>query len=147
MQTETKKTVEELLKPRYIIENEWFDCPYLKGTILTRMKDSYEFSAADEHHPFSEEDLVKYPYLTRKLEWWQERSESEMPEYVKWHPDRTSRSRPTKVKEWKLFDDGPGFRYVGQDKGGYVAAKYSLPCDESEYLAYINSTTPTEGAK
>jgi hypothetical protein len=71
---------EELLKPRYKVIA---DFPYNTfgevGSILDR---DWGWNGDDEngfkHH------ISHYPHLFKKLQWWEERKQEGMPEYVKW---------------------------------------------------------------
>jgi hypothetical protein len=136
------KSVEELLKPRDLIENEWFDCPYPNGTILVQQSHSNGFGPEmwiAGQYTFLESDLDKYPYLTRKLEWWEEREPDEMPEYVKWNykpnvDNSEMKGLVRKIEGWNQAGYG-----VITDNGLTTASKHWLPASETEYLNYINT--------
>jgi hypothetical protein len=142
MQTINKPSVEELLKPRYIIENEWLDCPYPKGTILVQQSHSNGFGPEmwiAGQYTFSESDLKKYPYLTRELRWWQERKERDLPDYVK---DIFS-GELLKI-EYNFSGHTPSDAQTwNETKPKHWDNLYDLePATEEQYLTYINSTTP-----
>lgn len=138
MQT-VKPGVEELLKPRYILENEWFDCPYPNGTILVPIKHSNGFGPEDWEpgmYAFTKEDLDKYPYLVRKLHWAERRSFEEMPPYVKNVYDGICfKARYKKDGLWSYWAET---MTVGT---GWFSHRIIdlLPITESEYVAYMNS--------
>lgn len=137
----TRLSVEELLKPRYLIKNEWFDCPYPNGTILVPLPHGNGFGPEDwepGYYIFLEEDLKKYPYLTRKLEWWEHREEGQMPEYVK------------EVRGWNVFKVVPDEKCEKPFKDNAIPLSFIYPINyhyepatESEYLSFINAQTPT----
>jgi hypothetical protein len=134
-----KVSVEELLKPRYIIDNEWFDCPYPNGTILIPINNSNGFGPEDWEpgmYAFTKESLDIYPYLTRKLNWWQEREESDLPEYVK---DKFS-GELLKI-EYNFSGYTPSDVHTwNETKPKHWDNLYDLePSTESDYLSYINS--------
>ena len=66
------RTVEELMKPRYKVLTPWPPLNNFKeGDIVT----------PDEFTGWHPKD---YPLIFRRLEWWEERSPEDMPEYVKY---------------------------------------------------------------
>lgn len=108
-------TKEELLRPRVKVIAPYPKMPYKLGAILE----------IDEQH--SNKYFDDYPHLFRRLEWWEERDASDMPEYVK----QKNNDFFTKVD--KYFYDC--FR-SGDDK---YWIRYYLPATEEEYLQYIKS--------
>lgn len=158
----TKISVEDLLKPRYILENEWFDCPYPNGTILVKQSHSNGFGPEmwiPGQHTFLQSDLDKYPYLVRKLNWWEEREPGEMPQYLVVNLEKHSGrfdGDPDILKVKEHFKSGPGARGLHNQSyqsftsenglsGSYSYSGY-LPATESEYINYIN-TTPSKGGE
>lgn len=72
-------TVEDLLKPRYKVIADFPMSICKVGEIL---------EPQGKYFPVIEGgywniEIYKYPHLFKKLEWWEEREESDMPEYVK----------------------------------------------------------------
>jgi hypothetical protein len=140
----TKPSIEDLLKPRYIIENEWVDCPYPNGTILVPIKHSNGFGP-EEWEPgmyaFTIEDLDKYPYLTRKLSWWEERKPEEMPEFVKYAENgmvaKVDRFDMETTSAWFMYLEGGIHPYC--PGGSALENTHWLPATESEYSEYITS--------
>jgi len=130
MTTDTKPTVDELLKPRYVLENEYPECPFNNGDILTQRGQSNAFGIEDNPYGILQEDLDKFPYLFRKLEWWQERSESEMPEYVK----NIETGEIGKVFRWR---NDCNEVFVGF-KDNCCATKFYIPSTELDYLNFKN---------
>lgn len=66
-------TTEELLQPRYKVIADYPGNVAYVGEI-------YEDDICIR---WNEQKFKKYPHLFRKLEWWEERDEKDMPEYVK----------------------------------------------------------------
>lgn len=143
MQTINKPSVDELLKPRYIIENEWFDCPYPNGTILVPIKHSNGFGPEDWEdgmYAFTKESLDIYPYLCRKLNWWEGIEESDLPGYVK---DKFS-DELLKI-EYNFSGHTPSdVQTWNETKPKHWDNLYDLiPATEEQYLAYISSQNKT----
>ena len=137
---DTKPTVEELMKPRYIIQNEWFECPYPNGTILVPQSHSNGFGPETwiaGQYTFLESDLKKYTYLVRKLHWAEHRTPEEMPEYVKNEYDGICfKARYRKDGEHSYWAET-------MTKGtGWFPHRIIdlLPITEQEYLSYTSPT-------
>lgn len=73
---------EELLKPRRKLIADYPDNEMPVGTILTNYSPMmwgnkvFEFNASFDW-------FDKYPHLFQKLEWWQERTKDELPDFIK----------------------------------------------------------------
>lgn len=85
-------SVEELLKPRYKVIADWQGNRIPINTIIQlNIGPDERFQNGNVPFPYAytengaeaEYTLSPYPHLFQKLEWWQERTEEEMPEYVK----------------------------------------------------------------
>lgn len=80
-------TPEEILRPRYKVIDNWpgntkFEIgDILKGYSPGCGGGDLILNDKGESVWLSPE---KYPHLFKKLEWWEDRKESELPEYVKW---------------------------------------------------------------
>ena len=74
-------TVEQLLKPRYKVVDDYPFSYYDKDSVLL-----FEFYHAKDGIV----NFCEYPHLFRKLEWWEERKVEDMPEYLKFCDDRNS---------------------------------------------------------
>ena len=73
-------TVEELLKPRFEIIDNFPNCSYNLGRILTPIKEGSNYydcleASSSELIAFPE----KYPHLFKKLNWWEHRKIEDMP--------------------------------------------------------------------
>lgn len=84
-------TPEELMKPRYKVIAGYPNSPYEMGLLIT----TDEWLWVNSNLRLADKDVDKYPHLFKKLEWWEERSVEDMPEYVK-----KDNSQVYKVKEW-----------------------------------------------
>lgn len=78
---------EQLLKVRYKVIADYPDSKFNEGDILVE-QDEKAFNQFTLYRNgkgigFWNYDFGKYPHLFKKLQWWEEREESDMPEYVK----------------------------------------------------------------
>lgn len=76
---------EELLKPRYKVIADYPNSPYTVGDVY-KFKKKLRNSFYEKENGFSPANLYapdQYPHLFRKLEWWEERNETDLPQYVK----------------------------------------------------------------
>jgi hypothetical protein len=74
-------TVEDLLRPRFIVTAIDTSDRFIIGDIFNYDDEADAFWCRG--HVFTEQRLLSYPHLFRKLEWWEDRSPKDMPEYVK----------------------------------------------------------------
>jgi len=74
------KKVEDLLKPRYKVIADYPFCPFEVGEILYEHEGKFYVYEDSGRYPINPE---AFPAVFKKLEWWEERKESEMPKYVK----------------------------------------------------------------
>lgn len=118
-------TVEQLLKPRIIVENNYPRSPYKHHEIIC--------DPSDEQIEWAKEFTLNL----RFLEWWEKRKEEDMPEYLN-----------INGKIFKPFDLDkyytPGRGYIFENKvafneGNYIQLKWCLPATEQEYLSYQSS--------
>lgn len=117
-------TVEDLLKPRYLVIADYPSNIDKVGTV-------YEIDLSDGHGVDFEMTCKKYPHLFRKLEWWEERAIEDMPEYVKQRSD----GKVCRITNWhnkiKLFPVGTDSRNIQH------ASDEVIPITEDEYRAKI----------
>lgn len=78
----TKKIQIDLLAPRYKVIADYPKSNMSIGKIL-KVED--DFFYIGDGYAVEESYLTKFPHLFKKLEWWEERKEEEMPKYIK-HP-------------------------------------------------------------
>jgi hypothetical protein len=80
-------TPEELLKPRYKVIAPYPDMPFSVGQVLLlqKHKEGWEYTWAehDGFHSMTDLEMSEFPHLFKEMEWWEEREEKDMPEYVK----------------------------------------------------------------
>lgn len=74
-------TAEQLLKPRYKVVIEFPMGKYSKGDIIEGKKAVVHYGTDEGEN--DEYDLSSYPKIFRPLEWWEDRTENELPKYVK----------------------------------------------------------------
>lgn len=77
-------TAEELLKPRFELVELYPTTMLKKGDIITPISENSDYYDCNEN---TIANLVrnpeKYPYLFRKLNWWEKRSKEQMPKRLK----------------------------------------------------------------
>lgn len=134
------KTVEELMRPRYIVENLWPDSPYQVGEILVpdfEDRDKWVVEGYGLISPVLNDNPNKWPHIFRKLSWWQERKEEELPNYLR-HRNGTI---------YKVFKYHMEFGCVdlSEDDEFPTSFAYLTPATESEYNDYIKSKKQTNG--
>lgn len=131
-------TTEDLLKPRYRVIADW---PGVAGKV--NVGDIFTPDPEDEGmfwidgEPFQEDKLLDYPHLFRKLEWWEERPEGELPQYLKSISVALSmkigevckvRKYAADIKKAGVFLEGKSFSRL---------IETMVPSDEEEYNQYI----------
>lgn len=121
---------EELLKPRYKVIADYPNSIWTVGEILP-----------DFPEPYAKENFGKYPHLFKPLQWWEERENKDMPEYVCHYGELF------KVQEWHI-ELAPKVSVFINPKihSGYAdhatdGPLYGdiLPATEQEYSDYIKS--------
>jgi hypothetical protein len=134
--------VEELLKPRIkviasmpIMKNKVGD--YLRRYEYAGGDFDFGIKTVDAEHFYSLEEFNEWPYIFKILEWWEDRSKDEMPEYVKTIYD----GNVNKVIKYDfetdtIFMQDPQRPYQFSLKA-YLSAR--LPATEAEYNESINS--------
>lgn len=130
------KTVEELLKPRILVTNDYPNSPYKKDEIL-------EFF--QQGQPLSEKGwlnlFIPYPHLFKPLEWWMNREESDMPEYVKL---RTEKKLFAEVnmhyKEHNRWNSRPDYnKFCCITNLGTLDYDNLLPATADDYNTYLET--------
>ena len=120
-------TLEELLRRRYKVENLYPECPYQVDDILYEAEKSF---------------LDNYPYLFRRLHWFEEREIQDMPQYI------SIDSKVWKIKEWRKDIIGHWYPMNEVDAKSdsenfsniswHFRSTHSKPATEEEYNSYIN---------
>lgn len=120
----TQEQVDELLQPRYKVIAAYPGISYEIGKILQ--------CAESEHGDVNY--YKQYPHLFKRLEWWEDREVSEMPEYLKDTSDGIVykveyRERGTNNIEYRI-----GISWISLHFGTHVK-----PATEQDYLNYKNN--------
>ena len=118
-------TKEELLKPRWKVIADFPDSDYKVGDIEDRNWTKYVNGEDDTDGIVWQ--ISDFPHLFKQLEWWEERTISQLPDYVKYN------NRIYKVKEKFLGSvrcEKHPFDGLGLDAG----LGSCLPATEIEYL-------------
>ena len=77
-------TAKELMMPRYEVIADYPGSTYPVGTIFTSMPNGFvHYMLNDEKHSTNGLNLEKYPYLFRRMNWWEKRSVEDMPKRLK----------------------------------------------------------------
>lgn len=116
----TEQKIQELLKPRYKVIGDFPHSSMPVGMVFCK-----EYSDGDFWD--------KYPHLFRKLEWWEERTVEEMPEYIK----IVDTGEVVKVDTYRL-----GIGFIANNLTiKKVLSTNTLPATEQEYLTYKNNNS------
>lgn len=134
----TQTDVEKLLMPRYKVIADYPESIFKIGEILICIVDGeegnqYTFGNSQYYENLSPEI---YTCVFKKLDWWEEREISEMPEYVKWKPSIGLSYKINKVIEWRDTSN-PECRIPNHR--GAIKASFFLPATLSDYQAYIKN--------
>lgn len=146
---------EQLLIPRIKISEEGYPgMPFEAGGIYTLVPVTDGTFNLWASHTFGirleEKEWKRYPSIFRPLQWWQEREESDMPEYVKLTGPITHRVNmpsymhvsmwekaeidyPTMIGQWFSYPDDYQAPYKG---GARINAVHFVPATLEEYNAY-----------
>jgi hypothetical protein len=131
-----------LLQPRYIVEQDYPNSPFLLGDILVvkhhpMYKDGEVFGLQDDDNVLNWITYAKYfPNIFRLLKWHEYKELDEMPRYGKILDDEAIR-----IIEWNYS------KYIGlsgevKDAKNYYGVVYPClvtPASEEEYLNYLKS--------
>lgn len=153
-----RKTIDHLITPRYKILAMYPCSPYQIGDIVKITQDDSNFFLAittKEVNEFSDgepvpherfhhiSEIEEYPAVFKKMYWWEERTEDEMPEYLKIKKD--VRSGPWeffKIKKWEMstlqaFTDIE--KRIACSVLTWNPEMTYQPATEQEYLDYIKN--------
>lgn len=125
-------TQEQLMKPRWKVIAAFPDNRnYEVGSILDR--DWCRYVNDEDESEGVVWRISDFPHLFKKLEWWEEREEKDMPEYVKWNSCNSGREYIVKVLEIK--DDQ--FRW--EEGWETFTENQDFPSTKEEYEQYLQS--------
>jgi hypothetical protein len=133
---------EQLLIRRYILIARYPECPYNVGDIFTfinKLAVGYSDWELPSGIRVVLHDIGQYPHIFQKLNWWEHREKSDLPEYVLWKD--SSNGMVAKVKEWVKSD------YYGWycDLGVYGSMEFPseqslLPATQQQYNEYVEKS-------
>ena len=99
------QSIYELLHPRFIVIEEYPKCKFKIGEILLPvLRATFPWYHTNPHSPIAGillEEIEKYPHLFKKLNWWEYRTEDEMPMYLKHSHDKINYSYH-KILKWDM---------------------------------------------
>lgn len=154
------KTVEYLLMPRYKVVTDWPGRKdFVVGEVITLDKDfspqykKYEITDCQGTRSYITSFFEMFPLQFKKLEWWEGREVSEMPDYLKFNDDKNTvlslggEQEPEihKVKHHQRTSPIMDFRYseysafISEWKNHCYSYNQFQPATESEYNQYIAS--------
>lgn len=124
MSTEEQK-IAELLKPRYKVIADYPGSPFKVNDVLN------ERNGEDKFYNWIHM-MESYPHLFRKISWWEDREEKDMPEYL----SRMIHGRKVvkKLSGKNFLDDD----YMEWQFGGYNRNDF-LPATKLEFTTYQSS--------
>ena len=143
-----EQKVQELLKPRYLLTADFPGCSFEVGTILVPNEEGELYSKQAGYSwtvsRVLEKDVKKFKHLFRKLEWWEERNASEMPEYVK----NDKEVYKAKWVEGAITENGKQPMRLETDSHDLQVIKNVMcffePATSAEYAAYIEKQPTTQ---
>lgn len=118
-------TTEDLMKPRYKVIALWPNTAYQVGEIIHIEALPLPKSA--------EEMFQQYPHLFKPLQWWEDREEKDMPEYLKVNK-RGKLFMQQNIYKVKHYSGKGGIvdhvRFIGEDTGHLA---WFIPATIEEY--------------
>jgi hypothetical protein len=126
-------TTEQLLTPRVVVANLWPGCLYEKGDVLEKRDGfylGYEITRPYYEYAISIDDIESNTANFRKLNWWEERDTSDLPEYVKVF-DKYYKVEWVNSTQHRLSGSNNLFNIEDYPT-------HYLPATESEYTEFIN---------
>lgn len=129
-----KTTIDHLLTPRFEVIADYPNSQFKVGEILDR--DWAEYPYGDESTESPNWKVSNYPNLFRPLNWWEKRTEEEMPKYLKQVSD-SGIMLYFMIGNWDM-GNLTGIWDSNKTKGcsikSYLPEYTFQPCSESEYL-------------
>ncbi|MBP7512576.1 MAG: hypothetical protein KA981_11640 [Bacteroidia bacterium] len=131
----TQEQVEKLLQPRYKVIATYPKCHWSVGKVLTA--DSEGWFEVELDWRVELEYMDAFPHLFRKLEWWEEREVSEMPEYVKIINTNPIAKVGEIIKTNKWNSVPNKFYFIDADGDhAFIFVSDAIPATEQDYLTY-----------
>lgn len=141
--------MKDLMKPRYEVIADYPNSVTPVNSVLTLVNAETHKYLCNGQDWCVYIELDKYPHLFRKLQWWEKRELSDMPEYVKRSYDyapikreKVEKGEVLKALEWHtlanvtLFVDKP---YKELNKAIWRNPAVYDPATESDYLNFQQS--------
>ncbi len=122
--------MKDLMQKRVKVIADYPQNPKPIGTIIPEIRGYYEVR---EGYSIKAELISDYPAIFKPLEWWEERSDSEMPQYVKLD-DGVHESVIIKPTSWAIVG-GEYCVCVGQ--GAYMI-RFATPATLTDYTTFKN---------
>lgn len=116
--------IQKLLKPRYRVIASYPSSGYEVGSTIENIGENYCMF------------LNEYPHLFRKLEWWEERKESDLPKYVK---DKNEVFE-IHIKSNGSLDLHPTSELAGTTNNQILHLTDILPATKEEYETFKNKS-------
>lgn len=118
-------TVEELMKTRYLVLSGYPNTPFVIGEVLSEYSSIRFCNSAKAC--INKTQVRKYPEIFRLLNWYEERSDSEMPQFVK---------NPYRVLQVKEYDESHTLFEAEGEIIVFITNHY-LPATEHEYFEFL----------
>lgn len=142
------KKVEDLLKPRYKVIGLYPACPFKIGEVILPkynsddmrdiVDDAERFFSLNDKDLHGNGDLNIYPAVFKKLEWYEERKESEMPLYIKCIIDCRILKDTILKANWETYTTSKEIAHRGTNPDFWIDACYFYPATEKEFTEYLN---------
>ena len=132
-----------LLTPRFKVIGSFPDSPFHEKEILDAVKyEENKFYLVRKNK--KNYWVSQFPNIFRKLEWWENRTEEEMPKYLK--SGMGNDNQIHKIEYWDMSFDKPigvvkdlGYKKSVCDLGLFKNEYQYQPSTEAEYTDYMNS--------
>lgn len=125
---------EELLRRRFKVIADYPESGLRIGDILEDGQKEFEWWINNRDQSKWTFHPEKYPAIFRKLEWWEEREESDMPEYLL----MKHQSQKVKIATKHYVKATHSLGFVDEDGSTKSYVNY-LPATLEEYTQYLNS--------
>lgn len=142
--TESEK-IEMLLRPRWKVTNIWPDMgdnQFFEGEIIelnAQDEDCSQWKVRRKDSTLYDAFFENYPHLFKRLEWWEEREISALPQYIK----ESNTGKIGKVFEWHCIGGTTFFvlkPYTDLQKAKWFNPDFFTPATHKQYLDYIAPT-------
>lgn len=131
----SRADINELLRPRYKVIADYPGNDYGVYEIIPLSEYMGLYALIQDDGKFVEWESFyrEFPHLFQKLEWWEDREEKDMPEYVKWNYNNAPEfGNVEKVEKWSPFIDTMTAKVPSQVND--IRASYFVPATKEEYI-------------